>query len=357
MQAQEVRAYGAKEMGAPLEKMTIKRRAVGPKDVSFDVKYSGICHSDVSQVKGEWGANIFPMVPGHELVGEVVAVGSDVTRFKVGDRVGVGCMVGSCKSCKHCDKSLEQYCLNGGCTFTYNGKYRDDKELYGEDAGQVTYGGYSQNAVINEAFVVKVPDSLDLAGAAPLLCAGITTYSPLRHYGLKAGQRLGVAGLGGLGHMAVKFGLAMGASVVVLSRGTAKKDDAKALGAHEYVDTKDETAVKDAAASLDMIIDTIGVQHDVNLYLGMLALDGKLVLVGVPPNLDVSPFNLLAPRRQVVGSLIGGMEETQEMLDFCGEKGITADIEMVRADQINEAYERMLKSDVKYRFVIDGSTF
>lgn len=348
-----VRAYGAQAKNADIKPMEITRRAVGEDDVDIEIKYSGICHSDISQVKGEWGRDVFPMVPGHEIVGIVKAVGSNVTGFSEGQRVGVGCLVDSCQSCHNCTHDDEQYC-SGGPVFTYNDNYKHDRS--GDDKDKPTYGGYSNSIVVNKNFVVNVPENLDFAGAAPLLCAGITTYEPLIRFGLRPNHKLAVAGLGGLGHMAVKFGKAFGAHVTVLSRSESKREAALELGADAFVITTDEEEAKSAASSFDMIVDTIGVQHDVNPYINMLALDGTLAVVGVSPSLDVATFGLIGGRRRVVGSLIGGIKSTQEMLDFCGRNNIVSDIELIKADQINEAYDRALKSDVKYRFVIDASS-
>ena len=313
--------------------------------MAIDIMYCGVCHSDLHFARNEWGMTVYPVVPGHEILGRVRAVGRDVTKFKVGDLAAVGCLVDSCRGCSSCKQGLEQFCL-GGPVFTYNGP---DKHL-----GGMTFGGYSEAVVVDEAFTLKVPGNLDPARAAPLLCAGITTYSPLRKWGAGKGKKVGVVGLGGLGHMGVKFARAMGAHTVLFTTSAGKVEDGKKLGADEVVISKDAAAMAKHAGSFDMILDTVSADHDVNAYLGMLRLDGTMVMVGAPPSPQgVSVFSLLMPRRQLAGSLIGGIAETQEMLDFCGKHGIACDIELIRMQQINEAYERMLRSDVKYRFVID----
>lgn len=344
--AMEVKAYGAYASDKPLESMDIQRRAPGPDDVQIDIVYCGVCHSDLHQVRSEWGGTHYPCVPGHEIVGHVSAVGDKVSAFRVGDTVGVGCMVDSCQHCHSCDEGLEQYCENG-FTPTYNGAT--------EDHPGHTLGGYSQKIVVDQNFVLKIRHPEDqLAAVAPLLCAGITTYSPLRHWKVGPGQKVGVVGLGGLGHMAVKFARAFGAHVVVFTTSPSKTEDALRLGAHEVVLSKDPEQMKAHAGTFNFILDCVSAQHDLNTYLGMLKPDGALTLVGAPDKpLPVLSFSLILGRKSLSGSMIGGIPETQEMLDFCGEHGITADIEMIRMDQINEAYERMLKSDVKYRFVID----
>ena len=328
----------------------------------IDIKYAGICHSDIHTAREEWGPCIYPIVPGHEIGGVVKAVGPSVTKYKVGDRVGVGCFVDSCRSCKNCDKGIEQYCKEGGIVGTYNSREKYPHcPGYSADAPDKcapTYGGYSKDICVNENYVCRIPESLDLAAATPLLCAGITVFSPMNAYGLKKGQRLAVAGLGGLGHMAVKYGVAWGCDVTVLSRGTAKKQEALGmLGAHHFVDVTDAAAIKAEAESYDMIIDTIAAHHDISTYLSMLDVDGTLCLVGASPEqLSFHAFGLLVRRKRIVGSLIGGIEETQAMLDFSAEHNIVCEIEMVSADQIDEAYERTIKADVRYRFVIDAST-
>mmetsp|Transcript_221 Transcript_221/g.320 ORF Transcript_221/g.320 Transcript_221/m.320 type:complete len:356 (+) Transcript_221:78-1145(+) len=350
-----VKALQVKQEGGKFEKVDLERRDVAPNDVDIDIKYAGICQSDVHQVLNEWGGStIYPITPGHEIVGIVRAVGENVTKFKVGQRVGVGCMVDSCRECTSCREGDEQYC-ESGFTGTYNARHQRKSH---PEAGTVTHGGYSEGVVVDQDFVVPVPENLDFAAAAPLLCAGITTYSPLLHYGLRPNMTLGVAGLGGLGHMAVKFGVAFGAQVVVLSRGTDKKDDAMKLGAHEYVDTTDKSAMEKAASTMDMIVDTICAQHDMNAYLSLLRKDGKLCLVGASPEpLPVPAFSLLGQRRSLAGSLIGGVRETAEMLAFCGRKNVVPMVEVISADQVDEAYERMRKkNDVRYRLVIDIAT-
>jgi len=305
-----------------------------------------VCHSDLHQIRDEWGGSIFPMVPGHEIVGRVSAVGDHVTNFKVGDLAGVGCMVDSCRECSSCKEGLEQYCETTGMIGTYN-----SREI---KTGQPTYGGYSQSIVVDEKYTLKVSEKLDLARVAPLLCAGITTYSPLRQWKVGPGHRVAVMGLGGLGHMAVKFAVALGAEVTVLSTSAGKEADAKALGAHKFVVTKDEEQFKSVGNYFDFIINTISAQIDLGAYVNLLRLDGTMILLGVPSEApQLHAFNLISKRRRVAGSLIGGIAETQEMLDFCAEHNIMSDIEVIDIQHINEAYERMLKGDVKYRFVID----
>jgi len=340
------KAYAAPAANIPLEPFQLERRAPGAHDVQIDILFCGVCHSDLHQIRDEWGGSIFPMVPGHEIVGRVSAVGDHVKNFKVGDLAGVGCMVDSCRECTSCREGLEQYCETTGMVGTYNG--REIK------TGQPTYGGYSQSIVVDEKYTLKVSEKLDLARVAPLLCAGITTYSPLRQWKVGAGHRVAVMGLGGLGHMAVKFAVALGAEVTVLSTSAGKEADAKALGAHKFVVTKDEAQFKSVNNYFDFIINTISAQIDLGAYVNLLRLDGTMILLGVPseaPHLHA--FNLIAKRRRVAGSLIGGIAETQEMLDFCAEHNIMSDIEVIDIQHINEAYERMLKGDVKYRFVID----
>jgi alcohol dehydrogenase (NADP+) len=340
-----VKAYSADSQTSPLAQSAIQRRDVGPSDVQIDILYCGVCHSDLHQVRNEWHNTIYPCVPGHEIVGRVLKTGRDVTKFKEGDLAAVGCMVDSCRTCPSCRAGDEQYCDHFPIV-TYNG---EDKHL-----GGVTYGGYSERIVVDEAFVLKVSPNLDLAAVAPLLCAGITTYSPLRHWKVGQGQKVGVVGLGGLGHMGVKFANAFGAHVVVFTTTPNKTADALRLGAHEVVVSKDEAEMKKHLSSFDFILDTVSASHDINAYLELLKLNGTLTLVGAPEHpLPVASFPLLIKRRQLAGSIIGGIRETQEMLDFCAEHGITSDIELIKIQQINEAYERLLKSDVKYRFVID----
>jgi uncharacterized zinc-type alcohol dehydrogenase-like protein len=351
--AKEVKTYPAKGFAAQsadsdLAPLSIPRREPQPLDVQITILYCGVCHSDLHQVRDEWNEampTVYPCIPGHEIVGRVSKVGSAVTKFKEGDLAAVGCMVDSCRECENCRAGLEQYCENIA-TFTYNS---EDKIL-----GGVTYGGYSQSIVADEAFVLRVNENADLAGTAPLLCAGITTYSPMRHWNVGPGQKVGVVGLGGLGHMAVKFANAFGAHVVLFTTSPDKTADAKRLGAHEVVLSKDADEMLKHAASFNFILDTVSAQHDLNPYLTLLKRDGTMTLVGAPPQpLPVSSFNLIFGRHQLAGSGIGGIRETQEMLDFCAEHNITSDIELIRIDEINDAYKRLLKTDVKYRFVID----
>ncbi len=343
-----IKAYAATSPTSKLAPMTIERREPGPSDVQIQILYCGVCHSDLHMNRNEWGGAVYPTVTGHEIVGRVTKVGNGVKKFKVGDVAAVGCLVDSCRTCASCREGLEQFC-NTGFTMTYNSP---DQIL-----GGATLGGYSQSIVVTEDFVLKVPANLDLAAAAPLLCAGITTYSPLKHWKVGPGQKVGIVGLGGLGHMGVKFARAFGAHVVLFTTSPGKAADAKRLGAHEVVVSKDEVQMAAQAGSFDFILDAVSAEHDINAYLNLLKRDGHLVLVGAPEKpLPVQPFPLIFRRRSFSGSLIGGLPETQEMLDFCGRHGITCDIEMIRMDQINEAYERMLKSDVKYRFVIDMKT-
>jgi uncharacterized zinc-type alcohol dehydrogenase-like protein len=340
-----VKAYAAQSATTALAPHTIERRQPTAHDVHIEILYCGVCHSDLHTVRGEWGGTTYPCIPGHEIVGRVVAAGAAVTKFKPGDHAAVGCMVDSCRTCPSCREGLEQFCENQ-IIFTYNAP---DKQ-----SGGVTYGGYSQEIVVTEDFVLRVPEKLDLAATAPLLCAGITTYSPMRHWKVSAGQKVGVVGLGGLGHMAVKFAHAFGAHTVLFTTSPGKTADARRLGADEVVISKDAEAMQKHANSFDFIIDTVSAPHDLNAYLELVKRDGTMTLVGAPPEPSpVGGFNLILKRRQLAGSLIGGIAETQEMLDFCGEHGIVSDIEIIPIQQINEAYERMLKSDVKYRFVID----
>jgi alcohol dehydrogenase (NADP+) len=340
-------AYAAGRAKAPLAPFEINRREPGPQDVVIDIQYCGVCHSDIHQARDEWGGAIFPMVPGHEIVGTVSRVGHDVKTFKAGDRAGVGCMVNSCGVCENCTRGEEQYCTKGA-NYTYNSR---DKN------GDVTYGGYSTSIVVDQSFVLHIPESLDLAATAPLLCAGITTYSPLRHWNIGKGSKLGVMGLGGLGHMALKFGRAFGAHVVQFTTSPAKAADALRLGANEVVLSTNPAAMAAQAGSFDFILDTISAPHDVAGYLKLLKTDGTLTLVGAPDEpLSVPAFALLSGRKALAGSGIGGIAETQEMLDFCAQHGIVSDIEMIPIQKINESYERMLKNDVKYRFVIDTAS-
>jgi len=341
-------AFAATSPASKLSPLTIPRRAPGPDDVQIEILYCGVCHSDLHQVRNEWEAvmpTVYPCVPGHEIVGHIVKTGSAVKKFKEGDLAAVGCMVDSCRICVSCREGLEQYCENG-MTLTYNA---EDKHL-----GGVTYGGYSTGIVVDENYVLRVSPKLDLAGTAPLLCAGITTYSPLRHWKVGKGQKVGIVGLGGLGHMGVKFAHALGADVVLFTTSANKAADAKRLGADEVVVSKNPEEMQKQARRLDFILDCVSADHDLNAYLSLLKRDGHMVMVGVPEKpLPVAVFNLIMGRRSLAGSGIGGIRETQEMLDFCSEHNITSDIELIRIQQINEAYERLLRSDVKYRFVID----
>jgi uncharacterized zinc-type alcohol dehydrogenase-like protein len=338
-------AWGADSATSPLAPLSIKRREPLPDDVAIDILYCGVCHSDLHQVRNEWHNSIYPVVPGHEIVGRVTGTGSAVTKFKAGDLAAVGCMVDSCRTCPSCRRGLEQYCESFP-TFTYNGP---DKHL-----GGVTYGGYSESIVVDQAFVLKVSDRLNLAATAPLLCAGITTYSPLHHWNVGPGQKVGIVGLGGLGHMGVKFAHALGAHVVLFTTSPRKKEDALRLGANEVVVSKNADEMKKHANSFHFILDAVSAQHDINAFLSLLKVDGSLVLVGAPEQpLPVAAFSLLMGRHRLAGSAIGGIAETQEMLDFCAQHGIVSDIETIAIGQINEAYERLLKGDVKYRFVID----
>ncbi|MGB3049315.1 NAD(P)-dependent alcohol dehydrogenase, partial [Dokdonella sp.] len=338
-------AYAVADAKSPLAPWTITRRPPGPHDVQIEIRYCGVCHSDIHQARGEWGGGIFPMVPGHEIVGHVDAVGDAVTRFKVGDRVGVGCFVDSCRECAACKDGEEQFCSEG-MTATYNSLERGTR--------QPTYGGYSTRIVVNQDYVLRVPDSIPLDRAAPLLCAGITTYSPLRTFGVKAGDKIAVVGLGGLGHMGVKIARAMGAHVTVLSTSPSKRDDALKLGADEFAATADPQTFKNLAGRFDFILDTVSAPHDYNAYLGLLRRDGTMILVGLPDQpTPLSAGPLIMRRRRLAGSLIGGIRETQEMLDFCAEHGVASDIELIPIDKINEAYTRMIKGDERYRFVID----
>ncbi|WP_440962605.1 NAD(P)-dependent alcohol dehydrogenase [Massilia sp. GER05] len=344
-----VKAYGAHAADKPLESLDIARRAPGPHDVQIEIAYCGVCHSDLHTVKAEWAGTLYPCVPGHEIVGRVSAVGAHVKDFREGDLVGVGCMVDSCRHCADCEDGLENYC--DGMVGTYNGPTAD--------APGHTLGGYSERIVVHERYVLRVrhPEA-QLAAVAPLLCAGITTYSPLRHWNAGPGKTVGVVGIGGLGHMGIKLARAMGAHVVAFTTSESKRADAAALGAHEVVVSRDADAMAARANSLDLIVDTVAAPHDLDACLNLLKRDGTMVLVGAPATPHPSPqvFNLIMKRRALAGSMIGGIAETQEMLDFCAQHGIVADIEMIRADEINAAYERMLKGDVKYRFVIDNAT-
>jgi uncharacterized zinc-type alcohol dehydrogenase-like protein len=342
------KAFAAQTAKSPLGPFSLTRREPLPTDVQIEILYCGVCHSDLHQARNEWSEfapTAYPCVPGHEIVGRVTKVGKDVKKFKVGDRAAVGCMVDSCRTCPSCTRGLEQYCQHFP-TLTYNGK---DKH-----SGGVTYGGYSNSIVVDEAFTLKVSDKVDLAATAPLLCAGITTYSPLRHWKVGPGQKVGIVGLGGLGHMGVKLAHAFGARVVLFTTSPGKIEDGKRLGAHEVVVSKNADEMKGHASSFDFILDCVSADHDINAYLSLLKLDGTLTLVGAPEKpLPVAAFNLIMPRRQFAGSAIGGIAETQEMLDFCAEHGLTSDVEVIPIQKINEAYDRLLKGDVKYRFVID----
>ena len=339
------KAYAAQSAKSPLAPFSFERRDPLPTDVQIDILFCGVCHSDLHTARSEWGPAKYPCVPGHEIVGRVVKVGREVKNFREGEMAAVGCMVDSCHTCENCKDGLEQFCSNGA-TFTYNGP---DKHTGGH-----TFGGYSKSIVVDEQFVLRLADNLDPAASAPLLCAGITTYSPLRRWKVREGQKVGVVGLGGLGHMGVKFASAFGAHVVLFTTSPGKTEDAKRLGAAEVVVSKNKDEMNKHANSFDFILDTVSANHDLNAYLSLLKRDGTLTLVGAPPDpAPVAAFSLIAPRRQLAGSLIGGIPETQEMLDFCSEHDITCDIEMISIDKINEAYDRMVKSDVKYRFVID----
>ena len=343
--AKQVKAFGTEAATAPLEGLHIQRRMPTPHDVEIEILYCGVCHSDLHTARGEWPGVVYPCVPGHEIVGKVVSVGGHVKKFKVGDMAAVGCMVDSCRDCDYCKEGLEQYCETG-CTLTYNSP---DKFLGGQ-----TFGGYSESVTVNENYVLKVPGNLDPAATAPLLCAGITTYSPLRHWNVGRGQRVGIVGIGGLGHMGVKLARAMGAEVIVYTTSPSKFEDAKRLGADDVVLSKDAAQMRRYAGKLHFLLDCVSADHDINVYLRQLRVDGTLALVGAPADpLPVAAFSLIPSRRSLAGSTIGGIAETQEMLDFCGKHNIVADIEMINIQQINEAYERLLKGDVKYRFVID----
>ena len=342
------RAYAVLEARKPLVPFEFDRREVGAHDVALDIAYSGICHSDIHQAREEWGPAIFPMVPGHEIAGTVTSVGSSVTKFKVGDKIGVGVFVDSCRTCENCVAGLQQYCLEG-MTGTYNQLERDGKT--------VAMGGYSNRFVINEDYAVHIPANLPLEGVAPLLCAGITLYSPIKHWKVGPGKKVAVMGLGGLGHMGVKFAVAMGADVTVLSHSPHKKDDALAMGAHHFIATDDESIFTTHAKSFDVILNTVSAEIDIDKYISLLKLNGTLVVIGLPGKpYAVNVGTLLNGRRGIAGSMIGGIPELQEMLNFCGEKNIVSDVEVIKADYINEAYERTVASDVKYRFVIDAST-
>ncbi|MFT3934265.1 MAG: NAD(P)-dependent alcohol dehydrogenase [Chitinophagaceae bacterium] len=343
----QAKAYAAQSPTTDLAPWNFERREVGPHDVQIEIKYCGVCHSDLHQIKNDWFPGIFPMVPGHEIVGVITKVGDHVKKFKVNELAGVGCMVDSCQQCENCKDGLEQYCLEGN-TQTYNGKDR---------SGQPTYGGYSNTIVVREEFVLHISDKLNLAAVAPLLCAGITTYSPLRHWKVGKGHKLAVLGLGGLGHMAVKFGVAFGADVTVLSTSASKEKAAKELGAHHFVVTSDPAQVKAVKGKFDFILDTVSAEHDMNMYLSLLRTNGVHICVGAPSKpMEIGIFPLLGGRKSVAGSGIGGIPETQEMLDFCAANNIVSDIEMIDIKDITASYARMLKGDVRYRFVIDIAT-
>jgi uncharacterized zinc-type alcohol dehydrogenase-like protein len=342
------KGYAAQAAQEPLKPFSFERRDPTPNDVQIEILFCGVCHSDLHIARNEWGGTTYPCVPGHEIVGRVVKVGREVKKFKEGDLAAVGCLVDSCRKCGNCQADLEQFCENGAI-FTYNSK--------DEHTGGFTYGGYSKSIVVDQDFVLRISDKLDLASSAPLLCAGITTYSPLRRWKVGKDQKVGVVGLGGLGHMALKFAHAFGAEVVLFTTSPGKTEDAKRLGAHEVVISRNEEEMKKHGNRFDFMIDTVSAKHDLGAYLNLLKRDGVLTLVGVPSEpVAVSAFSLIMPRRQLAGSLIGGIAETQEMLDFCADRGITCDVEKIPMSKINEAYERMLKSDVKYRFVIDMGT-
>jgi uncharacterized zinc-type alcohol dehydrogenase-like protein len=344
----DVPGYAAPTAKAPLEPFPVPRRDVGPNDVSVDIAFCGICHSDIHQAREEWAASIFPMVPGHEIAGVVSAVGEQVTRFKVGDRVGVGCNVGSCGQCANCQGGEESYCTEH-IAATYNG--------YEMDGTTPTYGGYSKNIVVTQEWVFQLPDSITLEAAAPLLCAGITCYQPLKEFGTGPGTRVGVVGLGGLGHMAVKLAAAMGAEVTLISHSPHKEEDGYRLGATRFILSSDKESMKAANGSLDLIINTASAQTKLDNYMKLLAFDGTMALVGLPENdVSVSPFTLGAQRRRLTVTNNGGIPQTQEMLDFCGKHGLGADVEVIGFDQVNEAWERVVASDVKYRFVLDTAT-
>lgn len=340
-----VKAYGNYSATEKLVPLTIERRNLQPTDVQIDILYCGVCHSDIHTARSEWGPAKYPVVPGHEIIGRVIGIGSEVSKFKEGDLVGVGCMVDSCRHCEACEEGLEQYCENGA-TFTYGGK---DKFLGGH-----TFGGYSEKIVVDEAFVLRVPENLETSKVAPLLCAGITTWSPLRHWNVKKGDKVGVIGLGGLGHMGIKFAHALGAYVVMITTSPEKGEDAKKLGADEVLISKDIEAMKAHQDSFDFLLNTIPVGHDVNPYIDLLKRDATMVLVGaIEPLKAVNGGGLVRKRKNLAGSLIGGIKETQEMLDFCGEHNVLPEVEMVNIQNINEAWDRVVKADVKYRFVID----
>ncbi|QBQ42033.1 NAD(P)-dependent alcohol dehydrogenase [Sphingobacterium psychroaquaticum] len=345
MRTISVKAFGTDAPASALHQMQIDRRETTDNDVEIDILYCGVCHSDLHTARNEWRGTVYPNVPGHEIVGRVTKVGPNVSKFKVGDLAAVGCMVDSCRECEQCKKGSEQYCEKGNIQ-TYNGA---DKHL-----NKQTFGGYSERIVVDQDFVLRVPANLDLAAAAPLLCAGVTTWSPLKHWQVGPGQKVGIVGIGGLGHMGVKLAKAMGAHVVVITTSQSKVEDAKRLGADEVILSTDEAQMKAHANTLHFVLDCVSAQHDVNAYLKLLKVDGTLALVGAPEHpLPIAPFSLIPARKNFAGSTIGSIQETQEMLDFCGEHNITSDIELINMQDINEAYERLLKGEVKYRFVID----
>ncbi len=342
------KSYAAQDATTPLAPWTINRRDPRPHDVQIDIKYCGVCHSDLHFARNDWGMTVYPIVPGHEIVGVVSAVGEHVKKFKVGDLAGIGCLVDSCRECDNCKEGLEQYCSNGWVG-TYGGMEKD--------GSGATHGGYSKQILAHEDFVLSISDKQPLEAIAPLLCAGITTYSPLKHWKVSKGHKVGIVGLGGLGHMGVKLAVSMGAEVTMLSHTPAKEVDAKRLGAHKFILTSDGEQAKTVANYFDFILDTVSAPHDYNMYLGMLKTNGNMVCVGVPPPGEpIIPFNLIFQRRSLAGSLIGGLPETQEMLDYCAANNIVSDVEVIAMKDINDAYERMLKGDVRYRFVIDMAT-
>ncbi len=341
----ETRGFAVHDEAAQFEPFTFERRDVGPSDILIEILFSGICHSDIHQARGEWGNSTYPMVPGHEIVGRVTKVGDSVTKFKEGDIAGIGCFIDSCRKCANCKAGFEQFCTVH-CAFTYNGTEMDQTTM--------TFGGYSKHYVVDEAYALKVDPEQPLDGVAPLLCAGITTYSPLKRFGIGPGKKVAIAGLGGLGHMGVKLAVAMGADVTVLSTSPSKEADALRLGAHHFLNTKDDEARTAAAGTFDFILDTISADHDVNQYLALLAVNGLMTIVGIPTNpLSVHAFSVIGGNKALAGSSIGGIPETQEMLDYCAEHNITSDIELITPDRIPEAYDRTVRADVRYRFVID----
>lgn len=343
-----VKSYAAQKAELPLAPYQLERRQPGSNDVEIEILYCGVCHSDIHTARNEWGGTMYPVVPGHEIVGKVTRTGDAVSKFKIGDIVGVGCFVDSCGHCQNCESDQEQYCENGN-TQTYN--------ALGQDKKTITYGGYSSHIVVTEHFVLTIPENLPLEKVAPLLCAGITTYSPLKYWGVKAGDKVAVVGLGGLGHMAVKIAASMGANVTMLSRSPEKAKDAQELGAHHFELTTDPANMKKLANSFDFIVDTVSAEHDYNEYLALLRTNGVMIVLGAPPKpSDVQAIQLIMGRRSLVGSLVGGIKETQEMLDYCGKHNITSDVEVININQINEAYERTIAGDVHYRFVIDMAT-